>query len=182
MFKKFTVEEHVSSTSQLKNSVQRGICSSIVAQYPALSECIDQLLPKKGMSVAKANDNIQLILVNNEVMFFNQDGGPFMPTLRLLHKYPTMMPRMQVDRGAIKFVISGANIMCPGFTSPGGRIPQPLEAEQPVAIYCEGKTHALAIGLTKMSTEQIISVNKGVCVENLHYLLDGLWQVRAKDF
>ena len=29
------------------------------------------------------------------------------------------MPIMQVDKGAIKFVLSGANIMCPGFTSPG---------------------------------------------------------------
>lgn len=25
----------------------------------------------------------------------------------------------QVDKGAIKFVLSGANIMCPGLTSPG---------------------------------------------------------------
>lgn len=25
----------------------------------------------------------------------------------------------QVDKGAIRFVLSGANIMCPGLTSPG---------------------------------------------------------------
>jgi len=35
---------------------------------------------------------------------------------------PTMMPHVQVDRGAIKFVLSGANIMCPGLTSAGGRL------------------------------------------------------------
>lgn len=29
------------------------------------------------------------------------------------------MPLEQVDKGAIKFVLSGANIMCPGLTSPG---------------------------------------------------------------
>jgi len=33
---------------------------------------------------------------------------------------PGVMKRMQVDRGAIKFVMSGANIMCPGLTSEGG--------------------------------------------------------------
>lgn len=43
-----------------------------------------------------------------------------------------MMKRMQVDKGAIRFVLSGANIMCPGFTSPGGALPEPIEAEQPV--------------------------------------------------
>ena len=33
-----------------------------------------------------------------------------------------MMPRLRVDTGAIKFVLSGANIMCPGLTSPGATI------------------------------------------------------------
>ena len=33
-----------------------------------------------------------------------------------------MMPKLRVDQGAIKYVISGANIMCPGLTSPGATI------------------------------------------------------------
>ena len=43
-----------------------------------------------------------------------------------------MMKRMQVDKGAIRFVISGANIMCPGFTSPGGSLPMSIDAGEPV--------------------------------------------------
>lgn len=43
-----------------------------------------------------------------------------------------MMDRMQVDRGAVKFILGGANIMCPGFTSPGGALPVPIEAHKPV--------------------------------------------------
>ena len=53
MFKKFTVEENVSSTSQIKNSVQRGIQAAVISQYPALEPIIDELLPKKAMVVAK---------------------------------------------------------------------------------------------------------------------------------
>lgn len=34
---------------------------------------------------------------------------------------PTMMPRIQVDAGAIKYVFGGANVMCPGITNPGAR-------------------------------------------------------------
>ena len=175
MFKRFNVEEHVSSTSQIKNSVQRSIVNQISEQYPLLVEIIDVILPKKSMLIAKAQDNIQLVVVNNEIIFYNQMNGPFYPTLKLLHKYPTMMPRMQCDKGAIKFVLGGANIMCPGFTSAGGFIAGNVVEEMPVAIYAEGKEHALAIGLTKMSRENIYSVNKGIAVETVHYLMDGLW-------
>jgi PUA domain protein len=45
-----------------------------------------------------------------------------------------------------------------------------------VAIFAEGKEHAMAIGLTKMSTEDIRSVNKGIGVDTVHHLNDGLWK------
>jgi PUA domain protein len=176
MFKKFTPEESISSTSKVKNSVQRSIISQITEQYPLLTDAIDSILPKNALLVAKCPENVQLIVVNDEIMFYNQKDGPFFPTLRLVHKYPAMMNRMQVDKGAVRFVLAGANIMCPGFTSPGGSLPDSVAAEQPVAIYAEGKEHAMAVGLTKMSTDDIKSVNKGIAVENVHYLMDGLWQ------
>jgi PUA domain protein len=50
-----------------------------------------------------------------------------------------------------------------------------------VAIYAEGKEHALAVGLTKMSTNDIKSINKGIAVENIHYLIDGLWLTKTID-
>lgn len=31
--------------------------------------------------------------------------------------YPDMFPRFTVDPGALKFVIKGANVMCPGLTN-----------------------------------------------------------------
>ena len=39
---------------------------------------------------------------------------------------PKMMDTVQVDRGAIKFVLKGADIMCPGLTSKGGQISSDL--------------------------------------------------------
>ena len=87
-----------------------------------------------------------------------------------------MMPRLRVDKGAIRFVFAGANIMCPGLTSAGATIHDECAEETPVAIYAEGKTHALAVGLTKMSTADMRSVNKGHGVETLHTLGDGLWK------
>lgn len=86
-----------------------------------------------------------------------------------------MMPAVQVDEGAIRFVMSGASIMCPGLTSAGGRMDVDLPADTPVVIMAEGKERALAIGILKMSTADIKEVNKGIGVEVLHYLGDGLW-------
>ena len=47
---------------------------------------------------------------------------------------PFMMPHMQVDKGAIKFILSGANIMCPGLTSPGARMTK-VETDTPVVSF-----------------------------------------------
>ena len=62
---------------------------------------------------------MQVIAVNGVPLFFAQRDDVWFPTLRLLHQYPEMMPKLRVDTGAIKFVLSGANIMCPGLTSKG---------------------------------------------------------------
>ena len=83
---------------------------------------------------------------------------------------------MQVDTGAIKFVLSGANIMCRGLTSAGGAIPVDLPAGAPVAVYADGKEHAIAVGSLAMSTADIRAQNKGIGVEVLHYLGDDLWK------
>ncbi|KAG6751546.1 hypothetical protein POTOM_043738 [Populus tomentosa] len=175
-FVRFSSDE-VSSQNQVKASVQRKIRQSIADEYPGLEPVLDDLLPKKSpLIVVKCQNHLNLVVVNNVPLFFNIRDGPYMPTLRLLHQYPNIMKKLQVDRGAIKFVLSGANIMCPGLTSPGGALDDEVDAETPVAIMAEGKQHALAIGFTKMSAKDIKTINKGIGVDNMHYLNDGLWK------
>jgi PUA domain protein len=168
-------EESISSINQVKASVARGIRSSLLSQFPGLEDVISEILPKKTpLFIAKCQNHINLLIVQQMVVFFNERDGPYFPTLRLLHKYPNIAKKMQVDRGAIRFVLSGANVMCPGLTSPGGRM-EDVPAETVVTIMAEGKQHALAVGITKLSTEEIRSVNKGIALDNIHYLNDGLW-------
>ena len=47
-----------------------------------------------------------------------------------------------------------------------------------MAIYAEGKEHALAVGYMKMSTSAMKETKKGIAVENLHFLTDGLWNTK----
>lgn len=37
----------------------------------------------------------------------------------------------------------------------------------------------MAIGITNMSTQDMRDINKGMGVDNLHYLNDGLWKTSA---
>lgn len=77
-----------------------------------------------------------------------------MPTLKLFHKYPVFLPMQQVDKGAIRFVLSGANIMCPGLTHPNAFM-TPVDKGTVVAIMAEGKENCLCIGITTMSTNDM---------------------------
>lgn len=82
---------------------------------------------------------------------------------------PMLLPQVQVDSGAIKFIIGGADVMCPGLTSSMGFLPDGLQIGTVVvsihlmsiflililfqAIMAENKETAMAIGIMKMSSD-----------------------------
>jgi len=182
-FKRFGKEEII-ARNLVKSSVRRGIRLNLATQFSCLNDSqLEDILPNKcKMVILKCTNNIQMILNDDVPLFYNIRGGPFFPSLRLLHQFPHLLPSWQVDTGAIQFVMDGANIMCPGFTSEGGTKDATrsvktvkLAAGEPVAIYAQDKGSALAIGLVMMSSGDIVTRNKGVAVENIHYLGDELW-------
>ena len=152
--------------------------SACLEQFPSLEPHIEDLLPKKkDLIICKCQDHITLVLdPAGEPIFFQSRTGPYIPTLRLLHRFPDVLPKFTVDRGAIRFVLSGANIMAPGLTSAGGSM-DTVEGTTVVGVFAEGKEHALAIGVATMATEQILKENKGIAVENTHWLKDDLWNL-----
>lgn len=154
--RRFDEKESVSGTQQLKSSVQKSIRTKLLDQYPPIEKHIDAILPKKdSFKIVRCHDHIE-ILVNGagDQLFFRQRESAWMPTLRLFHKFPFFLPMLQVDKGAIRFVLSGANIMCPGLTSPGACM-TPVGKGSVVAILAEGKQHALAVGITSLSTDDM---------------------------
>lgn len=129
-----------------------------------------------------------------------------LPHLRLVHRFPSCFPSIRIDRGAIRFVLSGATLMAPGLTSAGGRLPsgnpeetgtygetgedgeecgwyggRELEEREPVAICAEGKREVCAVGLLSMGTKDVKEKGKGPVVEDAHFLGDGLWKLALSD-
>ncbi|CAH7685183.1 hypothetical protein BY996DRAFT_4557094, partial [Phakopsora pachyrhizi] len=79
----------------------------------------------------------------------------------------------------IKFVLFGSKIICPSLNPPYASLPDQLAANTPVLVLAEGKQHACAIGFTQMSSNNIYKINKGICVDNIHYLGDNLWEIES---
>ncbi|TFL07510.1 hypothetical protein BDV98DRAFT_557972 [Pterulicium gracile] len=180
MFKKFQPSSDISGQTQVKSSVSRSIRSAILSQWKIEPETLESVWPKKeGLVHVKCREHISIYTVSGIPLFFQHFDGPFYPTLRFLHKYPYILPAVKVDRGAIRFLLAGAHMMCPGLTSAGGYLPpadQALAAETPVALLAEGKEHAVGVGITKMGSEEMRKINKGVGVETVTYLGDDLWE------
>ncbi|GMI58268.1 hypothetical protein TeGR_g1349 [Tetraparma gracilis] len=175
MFKKFTPAD-CSKSTPVKSSQQRFIKSKISEQHPAIAPYVDDLFPKKPpLMQFKAGQHLTLYCRGLTPLFFEHRDGPVLPALRLVHEYPGMWTTYTVDRGAIPFILGGADIMCPGLTNPGGAMPADLEEGAGVVINAEGKEHAIAVGVMKMSTEDIREKNKGHGVEVCHFIGDGLF-------
>ncbi|KAK2460615.1 hypothetical protein APHAL10511_007085 [Amanita phalloides] len=182
MFKKFSLTSDVSGQTIVKSSAQRSIRAAILSQWKIEPETLEVLWPKKEtLTHVKCRDHLSIYTVHGEPIFFQQSDGPVYPTLRVLHRYPYILPPVKVDRGAIRFLLAGANMMSPGLTSAGGYLPPddaPLKAGVPVAIFAEGKEYAAGIGITKLSTVEMRKINKGIGVETVTYLGDDLWAIQ----
>ncbi|KAK2626936.1 hypothetical protein QTJ16_004111 [Diplocarpon rosae] len=195
------------SKSKVKSSVQRSLRTQFVQTYPLLAPHIDEIIPKKEqldamkMSVCRYSpDRVTLYLIGSTPLFFQHMTDALIPHLRLVHRFPTCFPSIRIDRGAIRFVLSGATLMAPGLTSAGGRLPsgdadevgaygetkgsdlgwyggRELEKGEPVVICAEGKQEACAVGLLSMGTQEVKEKGKGPVVEEGHYLGDGLWRL-----
>lgn len=105
---------------------------------------------------------------------------PIIPHLRVVHAFPKCFLRIGIDRGAIRFVLSGATLMAPGLTSKGGKLPdteEQLKEGDIAVIEAEGKEEACLIGQLRMGTEEIKEKKKGVVMDSGHFLGDGLWKM-----
>lgn len=125
-------------------------------------------------------DRVSLYTLDEKPLFWQHMDDPLIPHLAVVHAFPQSFSRIGIDRGAIRFVLSGATLMAPGLTSTGGKLPDAdaeLKEGDVVVVQAEGKEEACMIGQLKMGTEEIKEKKKGVAIDAGHYLGDGLWKL-----
>ncbi|KAL8847696.1 MAG: hypothetical protein Q9221_007257 [Calogaya cf. arnoldii] len=183
--------------SKVKSSVQRAIRTKITETYPGLAPHIEEIIPKKSqLDLLKLPDRVTLYALDSHPLFYQHMDDPITPHLRIVHQFPHAFSRVRIDRGAIRFVLSGATLMAPGLTSEGGRLPngktsegeggkegdkryegRDLEEGEIVVVEAEGKEEACMIGQLRVGTREIKEKKKGVVIDSGHYLGDGLWRM-----
>jgi PUA domain protein len=96
MFKKFSVKEDISVINTMKSSVYRGIRNTLVEQHAALADVIDEVLPKKAEAMlGKGTKHNQFLIVDNEIRFYCERDGVWMPTLKLVHRCESTLKRRE---------------------------------------------------------------------------------------
>lgn len=135
---------------------------------------------RQPVDVFCSPDRVSLYVLNDIPLFYQHMDDPIIPHLKIVHQYPHAFKRLKIDRGAIRFVLSGATLMVPGMTSKGGWLPDKedeAKAGDIVVVEAEGKDEICLIGQLEIGTEEMKAKKKGVAMSAGHYLGDGLWKL-----
>jgi len=123
------------------------------------------------MDQADAEGNT-VLSINNEVLGLIINDKPFL-TLKGLLKYKPEKKYVTVDKGAVKFVCNGADIMAPGVVDADSSV----KKNDLVWIRDEKHKKPLAVGVALMNAEEMINAKKGKAVLSIHYIGDKIWKM-----
>jgi PUA domain protein len=120
------------------------------------------------------SDPIPFILVNNEPAVILIDNKPY-PTLKhLIDNDNDAVKKVVVDMGAVKFMVNGADVMSPGITNASDNIVK----NDIVVIVDEDHNKPLAVGLSLITTDEMINDDKGKAVKTIHFIGDEIWNLK----
>lgn len=126
--------------------------------------------PKVKLEEGILDTGEHIILYEGEIIFF-EDDGKLLPTLHALLHGVISIPTVTVDMGAVRFVVNGADIMRPGIT----KVADGIAPGSIVAIVDERHGKPLAVGVSKMSTEELRAASEGKVIMSKHHVNDALW-------
>jgi PUA-domain protein len=149
---------------QLKKSDIKELNKIIEEQFG-----IENFFNKKDNATEDETDEYTVIKRNNESIFFYYKGK-LTPTLKLLQTH-SLLKKITVDMGAIKFVTKGADIMRPGITN----IDSEIKENEMIVIIDETHKKPLAVGKALLDAETMQNAEKGKVIMNIHWVGDPLW-------
>lgn len=133
---------------------------------------VNQIFPKKArIELIQTDTGDTLYAVNNVLKLWKSKDG-YIPVLTLLLNKQLDLKKIVVDKGAIRFVTNGADVMRPGIT----KIDSSIKKGDIVVIVDENHDRALAIGKSMLDAEKMEDKSSGKVVKNLHTIQDDVWE------
>ena len=130
----------------------------------------DLVLTKKDQ-VELLENKFKIIAINKIPAFFYYQEQ-WIPTLRYLQSH-SLLKRITVDMGAVKFVVNGADIMRPGIVE----IEPEINKDEFITIIDQNNKKPLAIGIALLNSEDMQNTKTGKVIKNIHYVGDELWEI-----
>lgn len=118
------------------------------------------------------DEDTKIICINSKPMFFYHEDK-IIPTLKFLLENQAMK-KVVVDMGAVKFVVSGADIMRPGIVE----IDESIEKGEPIAVVDVNNQKPLAVGIALYNSEDMRQLDSGKAVKSIHYIGDKIWDFK----
>jgi len=145
-----------------------------------------QALSKK--EIKELNEKVSKYIISFDIKdrvqraenLFFKNGTPILFELER-QVYPTLknadltFPHIYVDKGAIPFVVKGADLMRPGIKSL-----EEFSKNALVLIADSEHKQNLALGISLFSSQEIQIMDKGKVIKNLHYVGDSIWNFSLK--
>lgn len=132
-------------------------------------------LDKEGYEEVE-EEEVKLILYRKEPFLIVLDDGSLVPHLKYLLKYGhCFLPKIVVDKGAIRPIGSGADVMAPGVIRVEGSF-----SENRIVVVTEERSIPIAVAKSLYSSDAISTMKKGKVALNIHYPGDKAWKLSEK--
>jgi len=157
----------IKSRVQLRKNAKNKMLKDLVSTFgETMAGLEDQVLEKVTL------DEYSLILVDGKPLLFEIEGHLF-PTVRGALEMGLQKRLVTVDKGAIRFVSNGADIMAPGVLEAD---PEIKEGDF-VIIVEETHRKPLAIGKALMEGPQMVEADSGKAIKSITHVGDKLWSM-----
>ncbi len=135
---------------------------------------LNEKIAAYGFNFSK-NDKVELVddsvYYVNDKLFFFKINDKIIPSLKIILEGKIILKNITVDMGAVKFVVSGADVMRPGIVN----IDETISKGDVVAVIDEKNKKPLSIGESLFNAPEMKLMTSGKAVKNLHFVGDKHW-------
>lgn len=126
----------------------------------------------------KCKHKLNIITKDGKPILFTLNGIKYMPTLNALEENSFLGRIAWLDQGALKPILSGANVMSPGIYLYKDRIEKQWIKSDIVAIKIIDKG-LVAIGIAEVGSEDVVEKSSGICINIVHRRNDNIYNLRV---